>query len=311
MLVGDGAACVDGSFIAGVIRGYGALSDGVGDHLTICVVLGQALPGVSPGIAVLGGGDSGSRSGGAGRYVVKGQGERLRPDAVAVAVVVPDFVYGHVHQRKFVGEGHLVSLCIISDDGTGGGLVVSLESVVIRTGVLSADELEVGYVALGESVFGSGRKVGEAEVPAGLHLNRDITAAWRVVIAVGTGAGSTDDRGVHDGFAGDRVVNREPNPVIGVVLRIVVRLILRSLAVFNVQGEREERIRVRAFAGDDLFQVEVGTAVVGRGQGCDSRVHIVCCPFDLIGSLAGGIVAVLFIFLDKDRRHHNQVAVFI
>ena len=107
MLVGDGAACVDGSFIAGVIRGYGALSDGVLDLFAVSV-LGDALPGVGPLVAVLGDGGLGGLI--AFRHAVEGEGEGLGPDFVAVAVVVPGLGHGHVSRFDLVlvGDGAVV-----------------------------------------------------------------------------------------------------------------------------------------------------------------------------------------------------------
>ena len=135
MDVGDDAAGCDRGGVGLVAIGDLRLGGGVGDILAVGVGLGQALPGVGPGVAVLR--DLGVGGGGALGHAVEGQLELLRADAVLVVRVVPLHDDGDVDRLRH-----------------GGGLGLGCGLVGIGDGAAGCDRGGIGLVALGHALLG-------------------------------------------------------------------------------------------------------------------------------------------------------------
>ena len=152
MGVGDGAAGLDGGVVRGVAAGNLLLGDGVGDLLAVGVGLGQALPGVGPGVAVLL--DLGLGRLGALGQAVEGQRQILGTQAVAVVRIIPLHGGGDIDR---LGLGRGLRLVDVGDDAAGcdrGGVgLVAIGDLRLGGGV--GDILAVG-VGLGQALPGVG-----------------------------------------------------------------------------------------------------------------------------------------------------------
>ena len=301
MGVGDGAVVLGGAAGGGV-----AVDGGLG-HLVLdlLAVVEARQAGVGDGVgAVAVVGDGGLLALDRRRELQLGSELVGRQaDAVLVVRVAPDLGDLEVGELVVVGVGDGVARLGVLDGARGG--LGAFEGGVLALRQLGLVEGEAfGKRALGEGVGGAGGKVGEAEVPAVLHLDGDIGVAGRVVIAVSIRSGSTRDGGVHDRCAGLGVVNREPHPVVGVVLGVVLGSGGGGLGVLDRQREREGRILRRIFSGDDLGQVEVGAAVVDGGKAGSVGVDVVGVAIDRVGRGAGGQRVVLV-----DHDEHGQLTV--
>ena len=185
----------------------------------------------------------------------------LRTDAVLVAVVLPGLGDLKVGELVIVCIGHGVTGVGFLNLSRGG--LSAREGAVGAAGELRLVEEEaLGQVALGEGVGSTGRQVGEAEIPAVLHLNRDGFTAWSIVVTSVTSLGcGTRDTSILDGCASLGVVDREPDVVVGIS---VVGASTRRLGVVDCQREGESGVFRRILTSDDLCQVQVGTAVIVR-----------------------------------------------
>ena len=310
MLVGDGAAGVGGGRRALVVLGNRILSHGVLDGVARRIVLGQARPRVGPVVAALG--DRGRGGRGAGGKAVENQREAGRADAVLVVRVVPDLRDRDVDKRVVVGIGHRV-LGVGRLDRTRGGAIATEGGVGALTGDRKLGALEDEACRKGSLGEGVGRTRGEvvdADVVAGLHVDDDVGATRSVVPAVLAvlGGGARDHR-VIDGIA-VLVPDREPDPVVGLVLRVVLRLALGGARVHHVQGERELGVRRGVRVLDDLGQVQAGAAIVGGGEACGACLALVVLgPVDRVRLRTVGH-GVLLVDLDEHGQHaidHHRV----
>ena len=308
MGVGDGAVVLGGAAGGGV-----AVDGGLG-HLVLdlLAVVEARQAGVFDGVgAVAVVGDGGRLA-----FDLRQEGQLLgklfsrQTHAVLVVGIIPDLGDLEVGELVVVGEGNDVA-GVGRLDGARGGLATREAGVLVgaarQLGLVEGEAS--GQIALGEGVGGAGGQVGEAEVPASLHLDGDGSAAGDVVVARGAGSDqtSTGDGCIHDCRAGVGVIDREPDVVVGVG---VARATARSLGVVDREGEREGGVLRRVLAGDDLGQVEVGATVVVRvkagGRGAVGVVGVgrPVSALDLVsrGTRRRGVRVV-------DHREHGQRAV--
>ena len=233
MAVRDDAIVRGRSRLTGIAFGYVVLSDSICELIAIRIIAGNGFPGVGPGIAVFALHDLRLGSCGPGGQPIEGQLQLLGADAVLIAVVVPDLVHVDIDKLILVGKGYDIQR--VGRFDLTGCRRTSHRKCISRTFTFSDlyrctfENKTGGKGPFSDGIGRAGGQVIQSDTVSGLDIQDDVIPAFAIVPSAagrfGAGLHRIGDRiAARAAFYDLSIANRDPDPVIGIVARIILRL---------------------------------------------------------------------------------------